>query len=164
VTSSRNNQHMFQKVNVADVAEIRKTKEGRIGFRRPISEALGREPKSLDLSKRHPFDVEVLRVPPHSIPYRYHSHSAQWEYYQVISGSGIVRHAEGITPIEAGDAFLFKPGEPHQIRNDGDEDLLVLIVADNPIGESFHYPDEAMWIVNSPGSHYVVRHPEREDP
>ena len=29
-----------------------------------ISEALGREPSSLDLSKRHPFDLEWNRVPP----------------------------------------------------------------------------------------------------
>ena len=29
-----------------------------------ISEALGREPSSLDLAKRHPFDVEWNRVPP----------------------------------------------------------------------------------------------------
>ena len=28
-----------------------------------ISEALGREPSSLDLSKRHPFDLEWNRVP-----------------------------------------------------------------------------------------------------
>jgi len=44
----------------------------------------------------------------------YHSHSAQWEFYHVISGSGFVRHKEGTDPIEAGDAFIFKPGEPHQ--------------------------------------------------
>jgi hypothetical protein len=29
-----------------------------------ISEALGREPNSLDLAKRHPFDLECNRVPP----------------------------------------------------------------------------------------------------
>ena len=28
-----------------------------------ISEALGREPASLDLSKRHPFDLDMSRVP-----------------------------------------------------------------------------------------------------
>ncbi len=155
---------MFRKVNVADISEIGKTKEGRIGFLRPISEALGREPKSLDLSKRHPFDVEVLRVPPHSIPYRYHSHSAQWEYYQVISGTGVVRHANGETPIAPGDAFIFKPDEPHQIRNDSDGDLTVLIVADNPIGESAYYPDENMWLVYSPQPRYAVQHPDRENP
>lgn len=154
----------FRKVNVREIDEIKKTKEGRIGFRKPISEALGRVPDSLNLLERHPFDVEILRVPPRSVPYRYHSHSAQWEYYQVLSGNGVVRQAGGQTPIERGDAFLFKPSEPHQLRNESDEDLVLLIVADNPIGESAFYPDEAMWIVTSPSPRYVVQHPERASP
>lgn len=41
---------------------------------------------------RHPFD------------------SAQREFYHVISGTGTVRHEQGNTPIEAGDAFIFEPG------------------------------------------------------
>jgi uncharacterized cupin superfamily protein len=28
-----------------------------------------------------------LRSPPGKAPYSYHSHSAQWEFYHVISGS-----------------------------------------------------------------------------
>lgn len=154
----------FRKVNIAEIPEVRTEKEGRLRYTRNVSEALGRRPESTDLMERHPFDVEVLRVPPHSIPYRYHSHSAQWEYYQVVSGTGTIRHAQGETTISAGDAFLFKPGEPHQIRNDGDEELVVMVVADNPIGESYHYPDDEMWVVNSPEWRYVVLHPEREKP
>jgi mannose-6-phosphate isomerase-like protein (cupin superfamily) len=48
----------------------------------------------------------------------------------VISGSGGVRHKDGTTPIEAGDAFIFKPGEPHQITNDTAEDMILYVVAD----------------------------------
>ena len=156
--------HDFRKVNIDELTEVSYTKEGRQGFSRRISEALGRKPQSTDLMERHPFDVEILRIPPHSFPYRYHSHSAQWEYYQVFSGCGTVRHDAGSTSIRAGDAFIFKPGEPHQIRNDSDDDLVVLIVADNPIGESGYYPDEEMWIVNSPERRYVILHPDREQP
>jgi hypothetical protein len=43
--------------------------------------------------KRHPFDVEILRIPPGSTPYPFHSHSAQWEFYHLIQGNGKVRHA-----------------------------------------------------------------------
>jgi uncharacterized cupin superfamily protein len=68
----------------------------------------------------------------------------------VISGKGVVRHKDGTTPIEAGDAFIFQPGEPHQMTNDGTEDLLIYVVADNPIGESCHYPDSQKWAVRSP--------------
>ena len=121
-----------------------------IGFGKGVSEALGRQPQSTDLLERHPFDVEICRIPSGKTPYPYHSHSAQWEFYHVIAGAGIVRHQAGTTAIESGDAFLFKPGEPHQITNDGAEDLVLYVVADNPMGESCHYPDSGKWLVRSP--------------
>ena len=58
-----------------------------------------------------------------------------------MSGTGTVRHADGTRAVRAGDAFLFKPNEPHQLTNDGTEDLVVYVVADNPIGETCYYPD-----------------------
>ena len=121
-----------------------------VGFGKQVSEELGRKPNSTELSERHPFDVEICRIPPGKTPYPYHSHSAQWEFYHVISGQGVVRHREETTAIEAGDAFLFKPGEPHQITNGGAQDLILLVVADNPIGESCYYPDSQKWCMTSP--------------
>ncbi|MHB8433339.1 MAG: cupin domain-containing protein [Candidatus Tyrphobacter sp.] len=115
-----------------------------------ISEALGRKPLSTDLRERHPFDVEILRIPPGKVAYPYHSHSAQWEFYHIIAGSGSVRHTEGSTQITAGDAFIFEPGEPHQLIADPTQTLVVYVVADNPIGESTHYPDSDKWAVRSP--------------
>ena len=120
------------------------------GFGKEVSEALDRKPQSTDLMERHPFDVEICRIPPGQTPYPYHSHSAQWEFYHVISGKGLARHQDGTTLIEAGDAFLFKPGEPHQLINDSAEDLILYVVADNPLGESCHYPDSQKWLVRSP--------------
>jgi uncharacterized cupin superfamily protein len=120
------------------------------GAGKEVSEALGREPLSLDLRKRHPFDVEILRLAPGKSAYPYHSHSAQWEFYHVISGTGLARHEGGVTPIGPGDAFIFEPGQPHQLINDGPADLIVYVVADNPIGESCHYPDSGKWLVRSP--------------
>ena len=120
------------------------------GAGKEISIALGRNPSSPNASDRHPFDVEILRIPPGKSPYPYHSHGAQWEFYHVISGKGIVRHKDGTTPIETGDAFIFAPGEPHQLTNDNSEDLTLYVVADNPINESCYYPDSKKWIVYSP--------------
>ncbi|MBI2504674.1 MAG: cupin domain-containing protein [Candidatus Latescibacteria bacterium] len=57
---------------------------------------------------------------------------------------------EGTTPIEAGDAFIFEPGQPHQFTNSGSEDMVFYVIADNPIGESCHYPDSDKWFVRSP--------------
>ena len=115
-----------------------------------VSEALGRKRDSTDILERHPFDVEIGRIPPGKKLCPYHSHSAQWEFYHVISGKGAVRDESGTTPIEPGDAFIFKPGEAHQLLNDGDEDLVYYCVADNPIGESCYYPDSDKWVVRSP--------------
>jgi uncharacterized cupin superfamily protein len=142
----------MRKVNTKDIVELTWTSpKGKFsGAGKQVSEELGRKPLSTDLKERHPFDVEICRIAPGKTPYPYHSHSAQWEFYHVISGNGVVRHQEGKTPIEAGDAFLFPPGQPHQITNDGQEDLLLFVVADNPIGESCHYPDSNKWMVRSP--------------
>lgn len=121
-----------------------------IGAGKEVSEALGRKPQSTDLMERHPFDIEICRIPPGKSPYPYHSHSAQWEFYHVISGRGQCRHKDGTTSIEPGDAFIFPPGEPHQLINNSSEDLVLYVVADNPIGESGYYPDSQKWIVRSP--------------
>jgi uncharacterized cupin superfamily protein len=124
-----------------------------------VSEALGRKPHSTDLLERHPFDVEILRIHPGKSAYPYHSHSAQWEFYHVISGRGTVRHKDGITPIEPGDAFIFQPGEPHQLTSDASHELVVYVVADNPIGESGYYPDSNKWIVRSPERRLIRSEP-----
>jgi uncharacterized cupin superfamily protein len=124
-----------------------------------ISEALGREAASLDLSKRHPFDLEWCRVPAGKSNFPYHAHSAQWELYLIGSGQGTVRHKDGKTEVTAGDVFIFGPDEPHQLINSGDEDLVYYVVADNPIGESGYYPDSGKWKVNksSAANRVVIR-------
>lgn len=142
----------MDKINTSQLAELTwaSPKGKYAGAGKQVSEALGRKPASTDLNERHPFDVEICRIPAGKTPYPYHSHSAQWEFYHVISGRGLVRHQAGKTIIEPGDAFLFKPGEPHQLINDGAEDLILYVVADNPMGESCHYPDSQKWLVRSP--------------
>jgi hypothetical protein len=34
--------------------------------------------------------------------------------------------------------------------SDPDTDLVLYLVADNPLGESCHYPDSGKWMVRSP--------------
>lgn len=142
----------MNKVNIRDIPEeLWVSPKGKFGgASKEVSVALGRKPLSTDLKERHPFDVEISRIPPGKAVCPYHSHSAQWEFYQVISGTGLIRHKDGETAIEAGDAFIFPPDEPHQLINNSDTDLVVTIVADNPMGESCHYPDSKKWLVRSP--------------
>jgi uncharacterized cupin superfamily protein len=147
----------MRKVNTKNIIEITWTSpKGKFaGAGKQVSEELGRKPASTDLKERHPFDVEIARIPPGKSPYPYHSHSAQWEFYHVISGSGQVRHQDGNMLIEPGDAFIFPPGEPHQLFNNGTDDLVLYVVADNPVGESCHYPDSQKWLVRSPESRLI---------
>jgi uncharacterized cupin superfamily protein len=140
----------MKKVNVNEIKEERwqSPKEKYAISFKGISESLGREPASLDLSKRHPFDLEWNKVPPGKFNFPYHAHSAQWEFYVIVSGKGTVRHEGGSIEVVAGDAFIFGPNEPHQIKNSGDVDLVYYVVADNPIGESSYYPDSNKWKAN----------------
>jgi uncharacterized cupin superfamily protein len=142
----------MRKINTNKIKEMSwSSPKGKFaGAGKEVSEELGRKPQSSDLKERHPFDVEILRVPAGKSPYPYHLHGAQWEFYHVVSGKGVVRHKDGATPIETGDAFIFPPGEPHQITNDSSEDLTLYVVADNPINESNYFPDSKKWIVYSP--------------
>ena len=123
-------------VNISEMPEETWTSpDGRHVFvGREISEALGRVPESSEAQDRHPFDVELQRIPPGAPATIFHSHSAQWEFYQIVSGGGTVRHATGSVAIGAGDAFVFKPGEAHQIVAGGDG-LVMYVIADNPIGD-----------------------------
>src|ERR1700720_4607538 len=98
----------MRKVNVKDIPEQeRKSPKGKFHkFVKNISIALGREPESLDLGKRHPFDLAIVRIPKGRSLCPYHSHSAESELYLVVSGKGRVRDKDGMTDVGAGDAFF----------------------------------------------------------
>jgi uncharacterized cupin superfamily protein len=152
------------RVNLDEVKEEeRKSPKGKYhSYRKNISVALGRDPDSLDLSKRHPFDLMLTRIPPGKSFGPYHAESAQYELYVVVSGRGKVRHESGTTEVKAGDAFLFKPGEAHQTSNEGDEDLVYYVVADNPINDSCYYPDSKKWAVHTPEGMIIVKGSETD--
>ena len=124
----------MRKINLKDVAEQeRKSPKGKFQRRtKNISIALGRQPESLDLSKRHPFDLALVRIPKGKYLCPYHAHAAETELYLVVSGRGSIRDKGGTTEVGPGDAFLFQPGEAHQLSNAGKEDFVYYVIADNP--------------------------------
>ena len=128
-------------------------------YSKDISIELGRDPVSTDVMKRHPFDVAICRIPSGKILCPYHSHGAQWEYYQIISGKGIMRDKDGDHKIGSGDSVIFSPGEAHQIRNTGRDDLVYMVVADNPLSDSCYYPDSKKWLVSSPERQLIKSDP-----
>lgn len=151
----------MQKVNASQLAEnVWISPKGKFACSdREISIALGLDLDSNEVRARHPFDVTISRIPPGKANCPYHSHSAQWEFYHVLSGHGQARDAAGLHDIGPGDAFIFRPNEAHQLINHGDADLVVLIVANNPEGESCHYPDSDKWLVRGPVDK-LIRSPE----
>src|SRR5437773_10487054 len=153
----------MRKVNLNDVAEKEKrSPKGKFNrFMKNISVALGREPESLDLSKRHPFDLTLVRIPKGKTLCPYHAHAAESELYLVVSGRGSVRDKDGFTEVGPGDAFLFQPGEAHQLSNAGDQDFVYYVIADNPrsggtTGDSCYYPDSGKWAVTTDARDEVV--------
>jgi uncharacterized cupin superfamily protein len=153
----------MRKVNLKDVREVeRSSPKGKFNrFMKNISVALGREPESLDLSKRHPFDLTLVRIPKGKTLCPYHAHAAESELYLVVSGRGSVRDKDGFTEVGPGDAFLFQPGEAHQLSNAGDQDFVYYVIADNPrsggtTGDSCYYPDSGKWAVTTDAREEVV--------
>jgi uncharacterized cupin superfamily protein len=154
--------HM-RKVNVKDLPEQeRRSPKGTFGrASKNVSIALGREPESFDLSKRHPFDLALVRIPKGKTLCPYHAHAAESELYLVVSGRGSVRDKDGTTEVGPADAFFFQPGEAHQISNAGDEDFVYYVIADNPrsggaTGDSCYYPDSGKWAVAKEGCEEVI--------
>ena len=140
----------MKKVNLQKIAETpQKSPTGKFRrFSKEISVGLGREPNSTDLAKQHPFDMTLVRVLPGAKAFPYHLHSAQWEFYIIVSGRGEVRDKYGRHKVRDGDAFQFPPGEAHQITNPGKTDLVYYVIADNPTGETCYYPDSNKWLVH----------------
>ncbi len=148
----------MQKINLNEIKEEeRKSPKGKYHkFVKDISIALGRDPDSFDLFKRHPFDIALTRIPPGKSYCPYHVESAQFEFYIVISGRGKVRDEKGVHEVKTGDAFYFPPGEAHQLSNEGSEDFVYYVIADNPMNDSCYYPDSKKWMVNTPPKGMIV--------
>jgi len=147
-----------RKVNLKDIEwQERMSPKGKFGRKtKNISVALGREPESPDLMKRWPFDLALVAIPKGKSNCPYHSHSAESEMYLVVSGKGSVRDKDGWTEVGPGDAFFFGPGEPHQLSNAGEEDFVYYVIADNPRGDTCHYPDSGKFAVVKEGNEEVI--------
>ena len=102
----------MRKVNLNDIAEDeRKSPKGKFHkFVKDISIALGREKESLDLAKRHPFDLALVRIPKGKSYCPYHGHGAETELYLVVSGRGKVRDHQRHDRGERGRFILLRPG------------------------------------------------------
>ena len=99
-----------------------------------------RRPSAASDARPHPPDQ---RSEDRLVPF--HSHSAQWELFVIISGTGTVRANQSRFKVKAGDVIMHPPGEAHQIINTGRRDLVFYLIADNPPVDGCHYPDSKKW-------------------
>lgn len=148
----------MRKVNLQDVPEEeRKSPKGKYHkFIKEISISLGREKESLDLAKRHPFDLALVRIPKGKSYCPYHGHGAETELYLVVSGRGLVRDQGGTTEVGPGDVFVFGVGQAHQLSASAEEDFVYYVIADNPRGDTCYYPDSGKWVVINEGAEEMI--------
>lgn len=147
----------MKKTNLATVpVEKLQSPKGRFRlFSQDISAAIQAGNGDKSKTPPCPFEVELVRLPPRAVNWPYHAHSAQWEFYMIISGRGQVRTPSGKIEVRERDCFVHPPGEPHQLTNTGATDLIYYIIANNPVSDSCHYPDSKKWKL--PGQSKPVR-------
>jgi len=137
----------MKKINLAAVtAEEGRSPKGRfLRFRQDITAAMRATNGEKTRALPWPFEVELVRLPPRAVNWPYHSHTAQWEFYLIVAGRGLVRTPAGDHEVREGDCLAHPPGEPHQLTNTGATDLLYYLIADNPPSDACHYPDSNKW-------------------
>ena len=94
---------------------------------------------------QQPFSVDLVRLPAGAANWPYHSHSAQWELYLVLSGRGKVRTPDGVAEVREGDCVLHPPGEAHHMKNTGATDLVYYLISSNSASDVCHFPDTDRW-------------------
>lgn len=121
---------------------------GKYGLqRRTLSQAAGSPKDTGTWGGGHPFDLEIHWLPPGKINFPLHEHSAQWEAYYILTGSGQMRTVKGKENIQAGDYLVFPPGEAHQLINNSQEDMTFMVIADQPQADAIHYPESGKWLL-----------------
>jgi uncharacterized cupin superfamily protein len=139
----------MKSISVTEISEAeRKSPKGvyRL-FQKDISLALGNKKHIKPQDIGHPFDLAHVRVPAGCKNWPVHRHSAQWELYYILEGSGRYFDGGSWNEIKSGDAILSIPGESHQIENSGASDLVYLVIADMPLTDSVFYPTTKLTFV-----------------
>ena len=85
----------------------------------------------------------LAKLPPGKAFCPLHSHEADEEFFYVVAGRPSVRTLRGTLACRPGDFIAFPAGErgTHQLRNDSDEEAIVLLVGGEPEVEICYYPD-----------------------
>jgi uncharacterized cupin superfamily protein len=92
----------------------------------------------------------MCEVEPGSKMWPYHTHFANEEWALVVRGEPTLRTPEGERVLREGDVVCFRRGEDgaHQIRNDSDAPVQVLMLSTRIEPEIVYYPDTGKMAAN----------------
>ena len=110
-------------------------------FRRSAARAMDGAKGGPKFAAPPPFEVELVKLPPKAKNFPLHSHTTEWEFYLIVSGTGTMRLNRKKVKLAPGDCVMCPPGDAHQIINAGKVDLLYHVIANNAPTEVWHYPD-----------------------
>jgi uncharacterized cupin superfamily protein len=93
--------------------------------------------------------ASLFRVPPGSATFPLHAHLHNEELLVVVGGTPTLRTLDGERTLDPGEVVAFPAGRAgaHQLRNDSDEDVSVLIVSTMLAPEVNLFPDTGeLWV------------------
>jgi len=156
----------MKKTNLRDVPESEQSSPNKKYhlFRRHVSVALGAKRDVGPWAGGHPFDLEQTRLPAGASNFPLHQHSAQWELYIFLRGSGEITDGKETLRVQADDVFLSPPEHAHKITNTGTEDLVYFVIADNPPAEITHYPDTQKWGIKPQRKYFQMKEADYFEP
>ena len=104
----------------------------------------------------------LYEIPPGKRPFPYHFHTANEEAMYVLSGSATLRIADRELQVRAGDYVAFPVGRAgaHQVINDNDQPLRILMLSTMLEPEISVYPDSkkiGVFAGSAPGGDPTVR-------
>jgi uncharacterized cupin superfamily protein len=99
------------------------------------------------------FYVNLDFVKPGAASTKYHSHSAQEEFFLIMGGEGLLRMDGNEIPVKKGDVVSKPAGKniAHQFINSGTEILQILDVGTREKSDVAEYPDENVIFIRNKG-------------
>lgn len=110
--------------------------------------------RSRGLSRGMQLGANVERLAPGKASAPFHFHLKADEFFLVLRGRALLRHAGGTVEVIAGDAISCPRGADgaHQFFNHTEEPADILMVGENRADEICGYPDSGKWRIRELGA------------
>ena len=117
--------------------------------RSPLYDAVGSRLGTGSAAEKLGASVDIVAPGMRSCPY--HFHHAQEELFVILAGSGSLRVAGEMLPVQTGDVIFIPAGPdyPHQLINTSDAPMQYLSVTTREQPEVVEYPDSGKFMVHA---------------